>query len=193
MELKVIKTRDGDLIPFDRTRIERVIEKATESVGVVNPSFVDTITDSVLERLVDFLVTSEGEEFITVEYIQDMVERELMESGHFDIMKHFIIYRNERIKERQKEKEKVEKKLESQTLKIIKTNGKKQAFDIEKVRNTYKKVSYKLARKCSFEKLSESLKKYIVEDMKTSDITKMMIKSAIDLISVENTSWQFIA
>ena len=29
--------------------------------------------------------------------------------------------------------------------------------------------------------------------MKTSDITKMMIKSAIDLISVENTSWQFIA
>jgi ribonucleoside-diphosphate reductase alpha chain len=29
--------------------------------------------------------------------------------------------------------------------------------------------------------------------MKTSDILKMMIKSAIDLISVENTSWQFIA
>jgi hypothetical protein len=29
--------------------------------------------------------------------------------------------------------------------------------------------------------------------MKTSDITKMMIKSAIDLISIENTDWQFIA
>jgi hypothetical protein len=29
--------------------------------------------------------------------------------------------------------------------------------------------------------------------MKSSDITKMLIKSAIDLISVENTSWQFIA
>jgi ribonucleoside-diphosphate reductase alpha chain len=29
--------------------------------------------------------------------------------------------------------------------------------------------------------------------MKTSDISKMMIKSAIDLVSVENTSWQFIA
>jgi ribonucleoside-diphosphate reductase alpha chain len=37
------------------------------------------------------------------------------------------------------------------------------------------------------------LKKYIVEGMKTSDITKMLIKSAIDLISVENISWQFIA
>ena len=56
MELKVIKTRDGDLIPFDRTRIERVIEKATESVGANNTTFVDTITDNVLERLIDFLV-----------------------------------------------------------------------------------------------------------------------------------------
>jgi hypothetical protein len=62
-----------------------------------------------------------------------------------------------------------------------------------KVKETYKRVSYKLARKCSFEVLEDSLKKYIVEGMKTSDITKMMIKSAIDLISVENTSWQFIA
>jgi anaerobic ribonucleoside-triphosphate reductase len=32
MKLKVIKTRDGDLVNFDRTRIERVIEKAAESV-----------------------------------------------------------------------------------------------------------------------------------------------------------------
>jgi hypothetical protein len=29
--------------------------------------------------------------------------------------------------------------------------------------------------------------------MKTSDILKMMIKSAIDLISVENVSWQLVA
>ena len=48
-------------------------------------------------------------------------------------------------------------------------------------------------RKCKFEDLEESFKKYVVDEMKTSDITKMMIKSSIDLITVENTSWQFIA
>jgi anaerobic ribonucleoside-triphosphate reductase len=32
MTIKFIKTRDGDLVNFDRTRIERVIEKAAESV-----------------------------------------------------------------------------------------------------------------------------------------------------------------
>ena len=29
--------------------------------------------------------------------------------------------------------------------------------------------------------------------MKTSDILDMMIKSATDLVSVENTAWEFIA
>jgi ribonucleoside-diphosphate reductase alpha chain len=116
-----------------------------------------------------------------------------MEEGYFDIAKTYIIYRDERQKLRDKQREKVEKKLEKNTLKIVKTNGKKENFDIEKVKNTYKRVSYKLARKCKFSDLENSLKKYIVEGMKTSDILNMMIKSSVDLVTIENTSWQFIA
>jgi len=193
MELKVIKTREGDLVNFDRTRIERVVEKAAESVGVNDLKFVDDITDGVIENLKDILLSSDRTEFITIEIIQDQIERELMESGHFSVMKHFIIYRNDRSKRRELEKEKVEKKLEKNIFKIIKTTWKKENFEIEKIKKTYKIVSYWLARKCRFEEIADSLKKYIVEGMKTSDITKMLIKSAIDLVTVENTSWQFIA
>jgi ribonucleotide reductase alpha subunit len=67
------------------------------------------------------LISSDGSEFVTIEMIQDTVERELMESGHFDVMKHFIIYRNEQNKKREKAKEKIEKKLEKKTFKILKT------------------------------------------------------------------------
>jgi len=193
MELKVIKTREGDLINFDRTRIERVIEKASESVGAFDIHFIEEVTDRVEERLKEIIINSDGTEFITVETVQDQVERELMESGHFEVMKNFIIYRSERIKKREIAKEKVEKKLEKKIFKIKKSDWVKENFDIEKVRKTYKIVSYRLARKCRFEEIADSLKKYIVEWMKTSDITKMLIKSAIDLITVENTSWQFIA
>ena len=193
MNLKVIKTREGDLINFDRSRIERVIEKAAESVWTVDLLFVDEVTDNVIENLKEFIANSDGTKFITVEDVQDQVERELMESWHFQVMKHFIIYRNEKNKEREKAKEKIEKKLEQKTFKIIKSNGVKESFEIEKIKKTYKIVSYGLARKCRFEEIADSLRKYIVEWMKTSDITKMLIKSAIDLISVENTSWQFIA
>ena len=110
MELKVIKTREGDLINFDRTRIERVIEKASESVGAFDIHFIEEVTDRVEERLKEIIINSDGTEFITVETVQDQVERELMESGHFEVMKNFIIYRSERIKKREIAKEKVEKK-----------------------------------------------------------------------------------
>jgi hypothetical protein len=86
-----------------------------------------------------------------------------METGHFNVMKHFIIYRNEQKIKREKEKEKIEKKLEQNTFKIIKSTGEKENFDIEKVRKTYKIVSYGLARKCRFEEIADSLRKYIVE------------------------------
>jgi len=193
MKIKFIKTREWDLVAFDRTRIERVIERAAESIGKIDLSFVEDITDKVIEKLKLKLSKMWETGFLTVEDAQDEIEKVLMKEWFYDVAKHFIIYRAERAKKREKAKEKVEKKLEKNTLKIIKSNWEKQDFDILKVKDTYKRVSYKLARKCKFEILEESLKKYIVEGMKTSDITKMMIKSAIDLISVENTAWQFIA
>lgn len=193
MEIKFIKNRDWDLVHFDKTRIERAIEKAAEAVRHSDMDFIDMVTDDVLSEIKDFIINSEWEEFVTIEFIQDSVERKLMEFGEFQVAKQYIIYRNERSIAREKQKEKVEKKLEKQTLKITKSDGKKEAFNIEKIKTTYKRVSYWLARVCKFEELEDSLKKYIVEDMKTSDILKMMIKSAIDLISVENTNWQYIA
>jgi len=193
MKINFIKTRDWDLVAFDRTRIENVIEKAAKVVWKIDISFVENITDIIVINLKDKLIQKGESSFLTVEETQDEVEKVLMKEWYFDVGKHFIIYRSERIKKREKGKIKVEKQLEKNTLKIKKRNWDKQDFDIEKVHETYKKVSYKLARKCKFEVLEKSLKKYIVEWMKTSDITKMMIKSAIDLISIENTSWQFIA
>lgn len=193
MEVQVIKTREGDIVQFDRSRIERAIEKASENVGQRNDDFTDKLTDNIIANLEESATNLGKTEFITIEQIQDEIEKELMNAGAFEIMKHFIIYRNERQLLREQKKEKLEKKLEKNKLKIVKSTGKKENFEKDKVKATYKIVSYGLARKCPFEEIYASLKKYLVEGMKTSDITKMMIKSAVDLVSVENTSWQFIA
>jgi ribonucleoside-diphosphate reductase alpha chain len=193
MGVKVIKTRDGELIPFDVTRIERAIEKAAESIKIKDVKFVEDIAEAIVTHFEATNSQSEDNSIMTIEEIQDAVEAELMNQKHFEVAKAFILYRADRKKLRQAEKEKLEKKIEKHSLKIVKTNGKKEAFNIEKVKDTYKRVSFGLARTCKFEELAESLKKYIVEDMKTSDILKMMIKSSVDLIAIENTSWQFIA
>ena len=193
MKIKVIKNRDGDMVPFDKSRIESAIEKAWEHAWYNDFSFIDNLWDKILSELKELLISFDWERVLEIEEIQDIVEKILMEEGRFDMAKSYIIYRSERNKKREKQREKVEKKLEKHTLKIVKTTGEKENFDIEKIKNTYKRVSYKLARKCKFEELEDSLKKYIVEGMKTSDILRMMIKSSIDLITIENTSWQFIA
>ena len=44
MEVKFIKNRDGDLVPFDMSRIERAIEKAAQATKYIDTSFIETIT-----------------------------------------------------------------------------------------------------------------------------------------------------
>lgn len=193
MEIKFIKNREGDLIPFDISRIERAIEKAAEAVKFSEEGFLQNVISKLMEELDQVHVKFEGAKTFHVEEIQDVIERVLMQEGYFDVAKAFIIYRNERSIHREERREKAEKMLDNKKLKITKASGEKEVFDIEKIKETYKRVSYGLARTCKFEELEDSLRKYIVEDMKTSDIVKMMIKSAIDLISVENVSWQLIA
>lgn len=193
MKIKFIKNRDWDLVFFDRTRIERAIEKAAEAANRNDFSFIDTLVDDILESLKNILISSENEKILTIEEIQDVIENKLMEFGYFDIAKKYIIYREKRAFERDIKKQEILEKLSQNKLEITKSNWKKEYFDIEKVKNTYKRVSFWLARICKFEELEESLNKYIVDGIKTKDILKMMIKSSIDLITVENTSWQYIA
>lgn len=151
------------------------------------------MVDEIHEALKSIILEADNEKVLTIEEIQDVVENKLMEFGYFDIAKKYIIYREKRAFERSKQKEAIQEKLKENTLEITKSNGEKEVFDIEKIKNTYKRVSFGLARICKFEDLENSLNKYMVDGIKTKDILKMMIKSAIDLITVENTSWQYIA
>ncbi len=193
MKIKYVKNRDWDLLKYDKTRIERAIEKACEATWHINISFIDEIVSSIENEMNNIFLSSTEQKIFAIEEIQDIVEQKLMEYKYFDIAKHYILYRDKRREERQKNKEVLENLLHENKLEIVKNNWNKEYFDKEKIKETYKRVSFWLARICKFEELEESLNKYIVSDISTKDILKMMIKSSVDLITVENTSWQFIA
>lgn len=80
---KVIK-RDGRVERFDKHKIENAIRKAFFSCGLEMPNH---IIDKVIESLIGFRV-------LTVEKIQDVVERVLMEEGYFNVAKAYIVYRH---------------------------------------------------------------------------------------------------
>ncbi len=76
---------------------------------------------------------------------------------------------------------------------VTKSNWELQEFSWEKIEAFYKRVNHWLNVKCPFSSIKENLSTYLVENISTEDINKMIVKSAIDLISTQNISWQNIA
>ena len=87
----VIK-RDGTRVLFDINKIVNAVNKAMIHV---DGSLYETET---AEEIAD-IIASEGKD-MTVEHIQDRVEEELMKSSRPDVAKAYILYRDQRTKER---------------------------------------------------------------------------------------------
>ena len=116
-----------------------------------------------------------------------------MKLGKYEVAKQFILYRAKHQEEREEKQEKLVEQFEKNKLKVTKSNGEKEFFDVEKIRAVFDRAAKGYEDKCSFEVLMEAFKKNIVEDIKTSDINKLLVKTCIDLVSMENISWQEIA
>ena len=189
MELFAIKNRLWDIVDFDKSKIKNAVQKAYEACGDNDYSSIDEIVENILNKL----KICDSSEILNIEDIQDAVENGLMESWKFEIAKAYIVYRNSRTREREKQREKLEKKLANNSLKVTKSDWTKQVFEISKIKSMYKRIVNWLEKTCKFEEIEKVLKNYIVDGIKTSDIIKMLVKASIDLISIENSDWQFIA
>ncbi len=93
---RVIK-RDGKLVDFDVKKISEAIEKAFNAVGREHhPSVLELL---VLRTCADFEQKIVDDK-ISVEDIQDSVEKTLSESNYADVAKAYILYRKQREKAR---------------------------------------------------------------------------------------------
>ncbi|MBQ3904608.1 MAG: ribonucleoside triphosphate reductase, partial [Eubacterium sp.] len=93
---QVIK-RDGSVTDFDISKISAAIAKAFEAQGKQShPSVIDLIA---LHVTADFESKIQDGK-ISVEAIQDSVEKVLSESGYSDVAKAYILYRKQREKVR---------------------------------------------------------------------------------------------
>ena len=93
--MKVIK-RDGRIVDFDATKIERAILAAFEDID-------GEITDYAKEKAANIASYIEGyyldvDETPNIEEIQDLVEKGLMATKRKDVAKNYILYRENRTK-----------------------------------------------------------------------------------------------
>lgn len=193
MALSTIRRRNGELTDFDRTRIEDAILAAATAVNESDKSFIPVVTDFIIKDLDHVYGEIFTNRIPSVEDVQDVVERNLMKFNKFEVAKQYIIYRATKQEERVEAHEKLVKKFEKNGFKVTKSNGGKEDFDFEKIEKMFKMAVKGFEKECTFDDLMEAFKKNIVEDMKTSDIAKLLVKTCIDLVSVENIHWEHIA
>jgi anaerobic ribonucleoside-triphosphate reductase len=90
--MKFVRKRDGRLEPFDQERITNAIWKAAKSVGGTDREQAKRISGQVVAELNRRF----GEDGCpTVEEIQDIVEKMIIENGHARTAKAYIVYRKQ--------------------------------------------------------------------------------------------------
>ncbi|WKZ24854.1 MAG: ATP cone domain-containing protein [Patescibacteria group bacterium] len=95
--LRQIRKRDGTVVPFDPKRIARAIWRAMLSVREGDEVLAEKVARGVLENLLIIKKNYKGKSYIPeVEFIQDIVEKELIDSGFGKTAKAYILYRQER-------------------------------------------------------------------------------------------------
>ncbi len=90
--LKFIRKRDGRLVSFEEQNIAAAIRKAVRAVGGSDMDRADGITRQVVGILE---VIYKDERIPTVENVQDLVEKILIENGHAKVAKAYILYRKQ--------------------------------------------------------------------------------------------------
>src|SRR4030067_2591072 len=90
--MKFVLKRDSKLEPFNKERITNAIWKAAKAVGGKDREQPKRISDQVMALLNSHF----GEDGCpTVEEIQDIVEKMLIENGHAQTAKAYILYRKQ--------------------------------------------------------------------------------------------------
>lgn len=171
-----IKKRNGQPELYDNRKIRNAIQSAFESVGQ-EPE--DGQMDRIMKRVEDKVrhAAALWHDALSVEQIQDMAEQSLMEEGCYETLKSFILYRNERAKERA-----VRQKLQADFTEIPELEE-----VLAEIQKSWTEVPYRL------EHLLMKFKAFCKEGMNLQERMNALIQAAVELTTQEAPDWEYIA
>lgn len=171
--MRIIK-RDLSEVSFDISKIENAIYKAFISVGDEDKRVLSKkLAEEVLEII---LKDKEESSNITVEEIQDYVEKTLTKNNHYETLKSYILYREKRNalrKELNYFREYIEDEGLIEVLAKIQKDFTTEGYELDRL---YRKF-------LSFVKPSSALNEKI----------ELLIKASSELTSKENPNWEYIS
>jgi len=108
-KIRYVIKRDGSTVRFRQERITNAIFRAAVSVGGRDRSTAENLSDQVVGILQE---RCKPKQYPHVEEIQDLVEKVLIENGHAQVAKAYILYREERTRRREKERGRYDQRAE---------------------------------------------------------------------------------
>ena len=165
-----IRKRTGEVVPFQEEKILNAMKKAFSGQA---QELDDRVLDEMLSVVLKRLPENGG---LTVERVQDEMERVLMECGHYEVAKAYILYREKRAALRRVRAD-LSREVEDDALEDL----------LRQIQKDFEEEVYPLsALQLKFESFC---KPAMTTDAKMEAITK----AAVELTTVEAPKWEFIA
>lgn len=176
--MKVIK-RTGEIVDFDASRIKNAMLKAVRAVGTkISPEELDilvkTITEEIESRFTDF--------YPNVENIQDIVEKNLVKAGWYEVAKAYILYRSEHQKEREQQKEQIIQRAKLGKLTVQKHDGRNVLFDLMKLRKSLERATKGYEQEVDLTLIEKEVIKNIYDQIPTEELAKALVLASTAFI-----------
>lgn len=190
MSLSSIKKRNGAVVDFDRGRIEAAIEKASEAAASeVPPEDITLLVDNIVSNMTTIYADSMPD----VESIQDLVEQELMRSGHYKTARAYIIYRDTQKNRRQHAVARSAEQLEQSALNVTRADGTTERFSYAKLVRQLLDVAGELEEAIDIDALAQLIKTNLYDGISTSELENAMIMAAKSCIEQDTAYSQLAA
>lgn len=164
-----IVKRDGTKQKFNAVKIRAALAAAFGSVGHgVTDAELDALTAGVVEKITAFPTT--------VEEVQDLAEKTLMERGYFDEVKSFILYRDARAKARAYRNE-ISARFPDTDLGAV----------LKRIQADYPDPEYDLMY------LAGKFASFLREGADENAQYSSLVRAAVELTTQEAPKWEFIA
>ena len=164
-----IVKRDGTKQKFNAVKIRAALAAAFGSVGHgVTDAELDALTACVVEKIDSFPTT--------VEQVQDLAEKTLMERGYFDEVKSFILYRDARAKARAYRNE-ISARFPDTDLGAV----------LKRIQADYPDTEYDLMY------LAGKFASFLREGADENAQYSSLVRAAVELTTQEAPKWEFIA
>lgn len=187
----MVRKRDGRVVAFDRSLIERAISAAFRAeLGLpegqaLPPKIagdISDITDAVIADVSDDL--RDPENAVDVERVQDKVEIQMMRAGHFTVARRYIVYREDHKKARVLSGEEIPADPNAPQLRVKTADGKRVPLDANRIRAEIFAVCDGFDE-VDAQDLLEEIYKSLYDDIQPADIERAMILAARSRVEKE--------